>query len=380
MRIRNLTVVLLLCAGTFLHAEIEVLARFEPSRIGIGSTTKYIVEVTDSDTNALSSAEQLNSLPIPFVNGVSFRNGRTSTSQKTSIINGRAEYSVTQQIILDAIPARTGSFTIPSYTLDYKGTRLQVPEAILTVVERSASAAPTTNELIFLTLEAPEELYVGQTKQVTLKLHVADNVRLGDYLVEPDADGFIVTGGPPNEPAESVEVTNSRRYRVYSWPITITPISSGEQNLNFQSTLIAQFPGQRNTRRSPFGRSIFDDFFGRTERVNVYTTPTEINVLPLPKEGQPESFSGAIGQFNIDVSTDSTSTRVNEPIMLSLKLSGRGNFSRIQSPSLSEVKGWRSYPPASAFEPDQTQPSDPGQTPPIGVGGQSGAVHLGLGN
>ena len=354
MNLRNLIAILLLWTSAGLHADIEVLARFEPSRIAVGGSSQYVVEVIDSSKDTVdSSIEQISSIPVPSVNGITLRNGRTSTSQQTSIINGLAEHKVTQQIVIDAIPAKTGTYTIPSYTFEYKDTRLQVPAATLIVVERSANAAPTTNDLIFLKLEAPEKLYVGQTKQVTLKLYVDSTVRLSDYVIEPNADGFITTGGPPEEPTESIEMlANGRRYRVLSWPFTITPVSSGQQDLNFQSTLIAQFPNKRNTRSSPFGRSIFDDLFNRTERVNVYTTPVQVDVLPLPKEGQPESFSGAIGQFNIGVSTDAESTRVGEPIMLSLKLSGQGNFSRIQGPKLPEAEGWRSYPPESVFEAD----------------------------
>ena len=66
----------------------------------------------------------------------------------------------------------------------------------------------------------------------------------------------------------------------------------------------------------------------------------------------PKSFSGAIGQFNIGVNVDNKSTRVNEPIMLSLKLSGTGNFDRIQAPELLKTDDWRSYPPESNFEAD----------------------------
>jgi hypothetical protein len=352
MNVRNLIVLLLLWAGTCLHANIEVLARFEPSRIAIGGTSKYVVEINDSSADARSSVEQIASLPIPRVSGITLRNGQASSSQQTSITNGIAEYSITQQIIIDAIPANTGNYTVPSYTFMYKGARVQVPAATLTVVERSANAAPTTDELIFLTLETPEKLYVGQTKQVTLKLYVASNVRLFDYSLERDADGFITTGGSPKEPNQSIETANGRRHRVYSWPFTITPISSGKQDLNFQCTLIVQLPKQRSSRNSPFGNSILDDLLGRSERINVYTKPTQVDVLPLPKEGQPESFSGAVGQFNIGVSTDTKSTRVGEPIMLSLKLSGQGNFDRIQGPKLPEVEGWRSYPPESVFEVD----------------------------
>ena len=42
--------------------------------------------------------------------------------------------------------------------------------------------------------------------------------------------------------------------------------------------------------------------------------------------------------------------------MLSLKLSGKGNFDRIQGPKLPEAQNWRSYPPESVFESDESQP------------------------
>lgn len=349
---RQLLLALLIILTVDLHADTSVSSRFEPARIAVGGASRYIVEITDSATDAFALMEQITELPIPPVNGITLRNGHTSTSQQTSFINGRADYSITQQIIIDAIPADIGSYTIPSYAIDYNGKHLQVPATTLSVVKRSANAAPTANEQIFLTLEAPEQLYVGQAKPITLKLYFASDVRLGEYIIERDADGFITSGGPPEEPIESIEIVNGRHYRVYSWTLVVTPISAGKQDLNFQSTLIAQLPSRQNVRNSPFGNSIFDDLFGRTERLTVYTKPTQINVLPLPTEGQPKSFSGAVGQFNISVGADTESTRVNEPIMLSLKLSGQGNFDRIREPELPEAKGWRSYPPESVFEAD----------------------------
>lgn len=352
MSSRNKITLLLLLACSQLHAGVEVLSRFEPPRVAVGNTARYVVEVIDSDTDAFASAEQVTALPIPPINGITFRNARTSTSQHTSIINGRAEYSVTQQITVDAIPSSTGTYAVSDYFIDYKNTRLKVPAVSLDVVERSANAAPTTNELIFIDLNPPETLYVGQKETILLKLYIASDVRLGDYRLEGNSDGFITNGGPPTEPSKSVEVVNGRRYRVFSWPLTITPISSGKQGLDFQFTLIAQLPNRQNSRNSPFGNSIFDDLFARTERLNVYSRPTQINVLPLPADNQPKSFSGAVGQFNISVNTDTDSTRANEPIMLSIKLSGQGNFDRIQAPKLPKTEGWRSYPPESIFEKD----------------------------
>ena len=356
MHLRNAFLLFAILTSSTLLAEIRVSARFEPTRVPTGSTSKYIVEIIETDKQTKPTAERITSLPIPSDGGLTLRNGHTSISQSTRIINGVSEYSSTQQLIIEAVASTTGSFTIPTYIFEYKGGRLQAPAATLTVVERAADAAPTVDELIFLQANVPEQLYVGQTTVITLKLYVSSSVTLrGLNPLERRADGFTVSEMPA-ESTESVEMVNGIRYRVYSWPLTITPISAGPQDLNFQFTLSAQMPNQQNTRGSPFGGGVFDNFFGRSERFNIYTPPTQIEVLTLPTEGKPESYSGAIGQFNMQVSADSDSTRVEEPIMLSLKLSGSGNFDRIKGPQMPKTRGWRNYKPESTFEPNDSQP------------------------
>jgi hypothetical protein len=339
-----------------LQAEIRVHTRFEPPRVAVGSTSKYIVEIVETDNSNKPIVEPVKTLPIPSTGGLNLRNGRTSSSQSTKIINGARSYNSTQQLIIDAVAPESGSFSIPEFIFEYKGARLQAPAATLEVVARSADATPTIDELIFLTTDAPDQLYVGETTPITLKLYVSSTVQMrGLNAFERTADGFTISD-LPEESNETTEMLNGRRYRVYSWPLIITPISSGQQDLNFQFTLSAQMPDQRNATPSPFGQSIFDNFFGRTERFNVYTEPTQIDVRRLPAEGRPDSFSGAIGMFNMQVSADSDSTRVGEPIMLSLKISGQGNFDRIKSPDMPATSGWRNYEPEAAFDQDSSNP------------------------
>ena len=356
MHLRNVILIFTLMVTAILQAEIRVHTRFEPPRVAVGSTSKYIVEIVETDNSNKPIVEPVKTLPIPSTGGLNLRNGRTSSSQSTKIINGARSYNSTQQLIIDAVAPESGSFSIPEFIFEYKGARLQAPAATLEVVARSADATPTIDELIFLTTDAPDQLYVGETTPITLKLFVSSTVQLrGLNAFERTADGFTISD-LPEESNETTEMLNGRRYRVYSWPLIITPISSGQQDLNFQFTLSAQMPDQRNATPSPFGQSIFDNFFGRTERFNVYTEPTQIDVRRLPAEGRPDSFSGAIGMFNMQVSADSDSTRVGEPIMLSLKISGQGNFDRIKSPDMPATSDWRNYEPEAAFDQDSSNP------------------------
>lgn len=356
MRLLSLLSIYLILLLPALSAELEVAARFNPPRVAMGDPAQYIIEITESGSGQLN-IEPIDSLNIPRPEGLTLRNLRNSNSQQTRIINGSVERSLTQNLIIDAAPSQVGRFTIPPYAIDYKGERLQVPAATLEVAERSADAGPSREEQLFLQAELPETLYLGQTIAFDLKLYVLEDVRLtGLNAFDRNADGFTLSELPDN-PRESVERVAGRRYRVFSWPLKLTPIRTGEQAISFQFGLTARLPEQNRSNRDPFGRSpfggsLFEDFFGRTERLNVFTEEgLSIQVLPLPEAGQPESFSGAIGDFAIEVGADTDQATQGEPIMLSLTLKGKGNFERINGPRFPESEDWRHYEPESKFEP-----------------------------
>ena len=337
-------------------AEISVTAIFNPPRVALGDKAQYVLEIKETSTSEQPEIERVTSLPIPQSGGLDLTNGRTATSQQTSITNGAREYSVTQQLIIDADAPRIGTFTLPTYVFQYKGQTLRAPTATLQVVERAADAGPTTDELIFLKADTPDQLYIGQTTTLELKLYIAPNVRLsGLNSFDRNADGFTISSELP-ESKETSEIVNGRRYRVLNWTLTITPIQIGPQDLNFQFTVSASLPGQNNRTRDPlggrgFGSSLFDDFFTRSERFSLSTEPRTVEVLALPTAEKPANFTGAIGDFAMQVYTDRNQTQEGEPIMLSVEISGNGNFDRINGPIIPETAYWRSYEPESNFQP-----------------------------
>ena len=338
-----------------MSAEISVTAIFNPPRVALGEKANYVLEIKETSTSEQPEIERVTSLPIPQLGGLELTNGRTGTSQQTSIINGAREYSVTQQLIIDADAPRIGTFTLPTYVFQYKGQTLRAPAATLQVVERAADAGPTTDELIFLKADTPGQLYIGQTTSINLKLYIASNVRLSSLSsIDRDADGFTISESPERQ--ETSEIVNGRSYRVLNWTLTITPIQTGPQDLNFQFTVSVSLPGQNGRTSDPFGgrgfgSSLFDDFFTRSERLTLNTEPKTIEVLALPTADEPASFTGAIGDFVMQVYTDRNQTQVGEPIMFSVEISGNGNFDRINGPTIPETTHWRSYEPESNFQP-----------------------------
>ncbi|MDA9591983.1 BatD family protein [bacterium] len=338
-------------------AEISVTAIFNPHRVALGEKAQYVIEIKETDTSRQPEIERVTSLPIPQSGVLELTNGSTGTSRQTSIINGAREYSVTQQLIIDANAPRVGTFTLPTYDFQYKGQTLRVPAATLQVVERGADAGPTTDELIFLKADTPDQLYIGQTTTLELKLYIAPNVRPTGFnsLLDRDADGFTISEFELSDRKETSEIVNGRSYRVLNWTLTITPIQTGPQNLNFQFTVSAILPRQNNRTGDPFsgrgfGSSFFDDVFTHSERLNLNTEKRTVEVLALPTADEPASFTGAIGGFAMQVYTDRNQTQAGEPIMLSVEISGSGNFDRINGPTIPKTTHWRSYEPESNFQ------------------------------
>ncbi len=98
-----------------------------------------------------------------------------------------------------------------------------------------------------------------------------------------------------------------------------------------------------------FNDPFFNNFFSsyQEKAVKVASPPHTFTVMPLPKEGKPENFTGAIGNFALSVSANPVELALGDPITLRMTVSGQGNFDRVQAPTLSLEKGWKTYTPSS---------------------------------
>jgi hypothetical protein len=82
------------------------------------------------------------------------------------------------------------------------------------------------------------------------------------------------------------------------------------------------------------------DIFSRD--FTLRTQPETIDVQPLPA-GAPPSFSGAVGNFNIDAQVDAHETKVNDAINVSITISGEGNLDTFADPVWQVGAEWRAF-------------------------------------
>ena len=71
----------------------------------------------------------------------------------------------------------------------------------------------------------------------------------------------------------------------------------------------------------------------------------EIKVKPLPQEGKPDSFTGAVGKFSFTSSIDNDSISANDAIGITLKLIGSGNLDLLKAPEIKFPSDFETYEP-----------------------------------
>jgi len=336
-------------------AEIEIDSGFDPNPMAANATGTYSIVIEERSSESLPDPQSMNRIAaFPEVEGLEFRNGRTSRSREIESVNSRTTYIARLKLVFDVVASSTGSYTVPSFQIDYKGETRAVPAAELEVTDRAPATgrgAPV-DELVFLEASLPEQLYVGESVRVELRLFVSQPVTLADYGdFRRSADGFLVSDRP-KEPETRQARRNGRLYRVFSWPLKVTAISAGQHTLSYQFDVVARMPSEgRDPGRSrgPFD-SFFDRAISRPQRFTLRTEKQTAEVEPLPERNRPDSFTGGIGDFSLEAYAQADKSQVGDPVTLSVEISGSGNFSRIEAPKIEAGPEWRVYSPEVAFD------------------------------
>jgi hypothetical protein len=248
-------------------------------------------------------------------------------------------------------PNAAGNFTVPEFSVMVYGKPVKVPAAQLEVAADLPAAPPQGQRLL---LEIPSrEVFVGQPLRVSVVLPGSAGSVQALAQVQLSGDGFIVdqtavrqrieTGTRPGIPAN---------VPLFIYETILTPITSGKLSVFAQGF----------TAGNRFGGSIIISGGvtipgGPPQYTLLDSDPVELQVRPLPPEGQLPGFNGAVGNFA--VATPSLSTNlvaVGDALKLSVKIYGDANstLARLVPPAPAKVKDWQIF-----LSPSDTSPPQP---------------------
>jgi hypothetical protein len=299
-------------------------------------------------------------------------------SSMVSIVNGRMSSSISHIYIL--IPLKTGKFTIGPFSAEYNGQTYSSQALEVEVVDQNAmankrlasrqpssslapAAAGTTEEQlkdrVFVEIDVGKrDVYMNEIMPVTVRLYIN---RLAIKDIEfPSlmAEGFSM--GRFSQPDQYQRTLAGLVYDVIEFKAQAYPLKSGTLTLGpaqIKCNLMVQRQASRPRSGSPFGGlfdddNFFNDFFNRFETypLDLKSTEISINVKPLPDENKPVDFSGAVGEFDMQVEPDVLGVKVGDPIILKSRISGRGNFATVNAPVLENLKDFKVYPAQAKME------------------------------
>ena len=296
-------------------------------------------------------------------------------SQQMQMINGQTSVSVTYTYIVGS--NTPGDYLIPAIEVIADGKKSSTEPLKLNVLA-SAAAQPAAgipanppvaqantseNRFGFLTVELAgagrKHAYVGEIAPVIIRAWLPEESRASlRSSIQPEGNGFTLHN-VSQQPQQTREIRDGQRYLVVTWYGGISATKAGKlpASLSVDATVAirdtsAPMPQRRRTG-GPFGT--FDDMFEDLnvpmiqKDVTLKSEDQEIEVRPLPTEGRPAGFTGAVGEFKFEGVRIPSHWKTGEPQQMAAKLGGSGNFALIKAPGLNPAESWKTYPGKEEF-------------------------------
>lgn len=310
---------------------------------------------------------------IPELDGLRVVNSSTSSSTSSNMSVGPNGWQIETTQRYDygflMIPLRKGTLTLPPFSVRINGQLLKTKPVSLTVVENAGGLAqggppPTINpgapaiedvlddpdalfrqllqrrlgappehndlpsnpnEVLFIQTEVDKkEVYEGEQVTANWYILVRGNLLSLDRTKFPDLKGFwkeIIEEVPALQ--FSQEVINGQVYRrALLASHALFPIKAGTAKIDEY-----RIKGRVQVPTSAFG-------FGKDYAFTRASDQVPIKVLPLPQEGKPKDFTGAVGLFQVNAQLDNNVVPAHQPMTLKIRFEGSGNAKMIEMPPI----------------------------------------------
>jgi hypothetical protein len=331
--------------------EISVQAAVEKKQVFVGESFLFQIQV-----------EGHSSPPEPDISSlvdfdVQTRGGQQNNSESITIINGQMERVSKQGYIFNysLTPKKAGTLIIPSLYVNIDNKTYQ------TRPERISVREPVESDDFKLRVELEKStLYVGEPVPLTVTWYIGKDVEGFDftYPLADDPRFYLAALEPPGiNQRNAIQIPlagktvigkkgqgtlDGRQLVTVSFSQIFIPKQAGVFTLPQITVSARALVGYRQQQsRDPFADFFDRDFFGRGRR-GVYETivtpsnEVQIEVLPLPDNGRPSSFSGLVGDYSLVAEAAPTEVSVGDPITLKVMVTGPEYLDNVELPLLQE--------------------------------------------
>jgi hypothetical protein len=333
--IQYISLLFLILATSIASAQIKFEAKVSKKKLGINERLRIDFEMNKDGDNFVP----------PNFKGFDVVGG-PNTSVSNSWINGKRSYTKTYSYFLS--PKKRGKFTIKQATIEIDGETYKTFPITISVTKAvdkpnaNPDAADIASNNIHLVAEVSKaNPYLNEAITVVYKLYVSpetgvsnwrekENPRFNDFWSQNiEIKGLNIQKG----------LYKGEDYRFVTLRKTVLyPQKTGKLKLE---PLVLDITVEVPTNRY--------DIFGRPIMAKVPKIVTAgsrtIDVKPLPTQGKPSDFKGAVGDFSLNVLTTKRQLNATESLQAKIQVLGKGNLKLFEIPKLTVPSSLEVYEP-----------------------------------
>jgi len=272
--------------------------------------------------------------------------GGPNQSVSNSWINGVRTFSKTYSYFLT--PEKKGNYTIGQASIEIDGdiyktlpVKVQVTEAVESSLS-PGSPSSVVDDDIELSIEiSKSNPYLNEPISVEFKLLFNPKINVTNLgeIDNPEFKNFW----SQNIKIPRLEIKSTsykgQRYNYVTWKKALLfPQKAGDLEL-LPLTLDVTIDVPTN-RRDFFGNIIYT----QTSK-KVASRKRIIKVKNFPENGKPESFNGAVGNFDISLNSSKSQLKATESFQLEFKVNGNGNLKLFSLPEIIVPSSLEKYAP-----------------------------------
>ncbi len=186
----------------------------------------------------------------------------------------------------------------------------------------------------FHALVVPETVFVGQQATYQAGIFLDDEtrqrLRRNPEFIPPEPRSMLAYELPFSKELVPGWRSGGRRYEVHVFQRALFPLAAGRYTI----------PAAELTYALPISPS----FFSREESFSVRSESAWVVAIEPPAAGRPPDWAGAVGDLTLDARIDSAVGRVGDPLVLTIRVRGRGNVKLFPRPTM--ALSWASVVPA----------------------------------
>jgi hypothetical protein len=333
--LKHISILILILSTSIASAQITFEAKVSKKKLGINERLRVDFEMNKDGDNFN---------PPDFV-GFNVVGG-PNQAVSTSWMNGKRSYKKTYSYFLS--PKQRGSFTINQATIEIDGEiyktmpqNIVVTAAVDSPNDENNPETIASNNIHLVAEVSDGNPYLNEAITVVYKLYVSpdtgvsnwreiDNPRYNDFWSQNiDIRNLKVQNGTyQGSDYRFVVLRKTVLYPQKTGKLEIEPLSLD---------VTIEVPTNRR------------DIFGGRLMTQVHKTISAgsrtIDVKPLPLEGKPDDFTGAVGDFQFNVITSKSELNASESLQATVEVKGNGNLKLFELPKLSLPSSLEVYEP-----------------------------------